>query len=227
MGPMLLLCAIACGPKAPPSLAAPELLGCIERTLSERVPPPDITGCIVARLEAPGCSAAWAEGRATTPEGLTALAARCAPELCAELRGERPTLCDDPGAGHGSAFGVVLAAELFAARLGQLGADPGLVGRIAALLPTMMVITVVPADPPEASVDPAIEIVLTADGELTIDGRARTTAERTAAFEEAAECHTTAWVRADQAVLYQEVIAVIDALERAGFEQFGLQVEAQ
>jgi len=90
----------------------------------------------------------------------------------------------------------------------------------------------IPVDLPRAasgneSVDATVSIVVTASGDLFLDGRAITSDALRAAVATRfqADPHLRAVIAADKAVRYERVVDVIDLLKQVGVGAFALNIE--
>ena len=90
----------------------------------------------------------------------------------------------------------------------------------------------IPVDLPAAAnsaevVDPTANVVLTASGELYVDGAPVTVGQLRADHEERVKknAKTRAVIAADRHLAYERVIAVIDLVKSAGVSGFALNIE--
>lgn len=90
----------------------------------------------------------------------------------------------------------------------------------------------IPVDLPRAasgneSVGPTVNIVLTAAGDLFLDGQPVTAEALTAGVERQlrADPKLRAVIAADRAVRYESVVQIIDALKQIGLSAFALNIE--
>lgn len=100
------------------------------------------------------------------------------------------------------------------------------------LTANMIAKATIPVDLPRAasaneSVDPTVSIVITASGDLFLDGNAITkpALETAIATRFKADPRLRAVIAADKAVRYEHVVAVIDLLKRDGVNAFALNVQ--
>lgn len=78
-----------------------------------------------------------------------------------------------------------------------------------------------------ATVDPTVNLVVTAQGELFLDGRAVKVPEMQKVVSERfkAEPRLRAVIAADKAVRYEYVVEIIDTLKSTGLTAFALDIE--
>jgi len=100
------------------------------------------------------------------------------------------------------------------------------------LTANMIAKATIPVDLPRAasaneSVDPTVSIVLTASGDLFLDGNPITkdALDTAIATRFKADPRLRAVIAADKAVRYEHVVAVIDLLKKDGVNAFALNIE--
>lgn len=231
---ILLSVLVGCAHHAPSaSPGARALRGCTDRLLSAEPPPTSIATCLSEVVQAPTCADAWAGVDALTPDVAAQLGATCAPVLCPGLPEPRPRLCAEPPPGSGSPAGILLLAELMAAELGRdPGMDPGLLGRIGALLPMGATFVVQPlslelptAVEPSSPGPAGLVLTLTREG-IAVGERPVAPDALHDALAAAVVGHDAAVILIEHEVSYERIAELLQALQQLGVEQISVGVEA-
>ena len=222
--PMDLLFVLAACSHRPTTAAVPPpspLAPCLDRALATPDPAHTIAQCVANALADPTCSSAWAESSDLMPSDLARIAAKCAPSVCPTLP-DPPALCAHPRSPGDPAMVTASVAELTGAALVQQGHDPSTVVLLAGALPvTVTLRTALPEPAPEPA---DLRIGIDAEGRVLIDGQPVAAPDLASTLEALAADHDGALILADTAVPYSEVMALIDALTRAGIDRFALDV---